>query len=391
MIAPDVVVALRPILGELSEAVIDAVSAEVPAYARPMEGEFGRMVRLGVERALTRFFDLLEDPGRGSDRWRQIYVELGRGEFREGRTLDALLAAYRIGARVSWRWIVEAGEAAGLQPAALFDIAEAMFAYIDELSAESVEGYASEQSSQAGARERARRALITALSQDPLSLAVVRREAARLSVRVGASVAALTAAESDVGTVARQLGAGAVVAVLDGRTVAYLLDPDAPGEHERLLGVLTGAAVSAAIGPVLPVARASVSLALARRLLALMEAGALPGGAPRLVDDELVALVVHSDPHVAERLVDLVLEPLSGLAGSARGRLTETLRAWLEHQGRADAVAHQLGVHPQTVRYRVNQLRGLFAGALDDPQQRTRLGLALLAAGAAPGLSAERI
>ena len=29
--------------------------------------------------------------------------ELGRGEARSGRSMDALLAAYRVGARVSWR------------------------------------------------------------------------------------------------------------------------------------------------------------------------------------------------------------------------------------------------------------------------------------------------
>ena len=38
------------------------------------------------------------------------------GELRQGRTLEALLAAYRVGARVSWRRVAEAATAAGAAP-----------------------------------------------------------------------------------------------------------------------------------------------------------------------------------------------------------------------------------------------------------------------------------
>ena len=44
------------------------------------------------------------------DAGREIYVNLGRGEMRAGRSLDALLAAYRLGARVAWRRLAAAGE-----------------------------------------------------------------------------------------------------------------------------------------------------------------------------------------------------------------------------------------------------------------------------------------
>ena len=40
--------------------------------------------------------------------------ELGRGEARSGRSMDALLAAYRVGARVSWRELAAGAVAAGL-------------------------------------------------------------------------------------------------------------------------------------------------------------------------------------------------------------------------------------------------------------------------------------
>ena len=55
------------------------------------------------------------------------------------------------------------------------------------------------------------------------------------------------------------------------------------------------------------------------------------------------------------------------LRPSTAEKLTETLRSWLLHQGRRDAVAAELFVHPQTVRYRVGQLRELYGDRLEDP------------------------
>jgi len=45
--------------------------------------------------------------------------------------------------------------------------------------------------------------------------------------------------------------------------------------------------------------------------------------------------------------------------------------------GAISPTAAALGVHPQTVRYRVARLRELFGTALDDPQSRFELQLAL--------------
>ena len=62
--------------------------------------------------------------------------------MREGRTLNALLAAIRVGAQIAWRRFVEAGKLAGLEPDTLYRLGEAIFAYIDEISGESIAGYA---------------------------------------------------------------------------------------------------------------------------------------------------------------------------------------------------------------------------------------------------------
>jgi hypothetical protein len=61
------------------------------------------------------------------------------------------------------------------------------------------------------------------------------------------------------------------------------------------------------------------------------------------------------------------------------GRLVETLAAWLEHQGEIRPAAAQLHVHPQTVRYRVAQLRELLGDRMADAGGRLELELALRA------------
>lgn len=47
------------------------------------------------------------------------------------------------------------------------------------------------------------------------------------------------------------------------------------------------------------------------------------------------------------------------------------------NMGNRKAVADELHVHPQTVRYRLTQLHELFGSGLDDPATRAALFLAL--------------
>src|SRR5206468_8465430 len=140
-------------------AIIAAIGSEVPEYRRPLEGPFGRALRVGVEQALARFVDQIEHPEADNDAARDIYVALGRGEMRAGRSLDALLSAYRLGARLAWRRFVAFGVDAGLEPETLYLLAESIFAYIDVLSAESAAGHALEQSAAASEAELERRRL----------------------------------------------------------------------------------------------------------------------------------------------------------------------------------------------------------------------------------------
>src|SRR6202012_4773393 len=151
----------------ISTEILESIAHEIPEYARPLEGRVGRGIRRGVEEALAELVALSRDPDAGRGAGREVYLALGRGEQRAGRTLDSLQAAYRIGARISWRRFPAACRRGGVgaEPLALW--AEAVFAYIDELAADSVEGFSQAQAEVEDLRRRRRRELIALLLADP--------------------------------------------------------------------------------------------------------------------------------------------------------------------------------------------------------------------------------
>jgi hypothetical protein len=372
---PGIAASLRPALPGLTEAIIAAIAASIPEYKRPIEGAFGEGLRRGVEEALERFVRLIEEPG-GHVEESPVYRALGRGEMRAGRSLDALQAAYRLGARIAWRHLADAATAADIPTAALPTLAEAIFAYIDELAGQSVEGYAEAQSAEAGERGRRRARLMELLLTED-DVAVDREAVEAAAARAGwplprtlAAVALRRGADADL--VARRLGAD----VLSGRTpdgpLVLMPDPAGPGRADLLAGAL--GARAAAIGPVVDPVRAWVSLRPARRLLALGV-----GDGPQRVDDHLTLLALDAAREPLRMLADRRLAALEGRTPASRARLEQTLLAWLEQQGSAPAVARELHVHPQTVRYRLARLREALGDQLDDPQARFELQLVLRA------------
>jgi PucR C-terminal helix-turn-helix domain len=370
---PETAGVLRPALPGIGEAILEAIRSDVPEYARPLTGTFGANVRQGVEVALRRFVDSLEHPGGApAQRGREIYVGLGAGEAREGRGLDALLAAYRVGARVAWRRLVDAATAGGLPPDAIYDLGEAIFAYIDEISAESVEGYAAERSRVQGERERRLRALARLLAADPPApTESVRAEATAAGWRLPERLAALVADPDAV----RRLPADALSLADEVECVAFVPDPDGPGRRAEL-----ERAAPAALGPPVPWSEAARSLQRARAARRLQAAGALDGDALVVSGEHLDTLLLGAAPELATELRERLLAPLDGERPASRARLMETLRAYVDDPGQPLRIAQRLGVHPQTVRYRLRRLRDLLPpGSLEDPDRRFALALALRA------------
>jgi hypothetical protein len=361
---PAVAAPLRPRVPTLVDEVIDAVQTAVPEYEA-----LDPAVTRGVHVALDGFLDLVEGGDETRMPGRDVYERFGQAEARNGRSLDALLTAYRAGARVAWRGFAAAGHEAGVDPQALYTLAEAIFAYIDEISAASAEGHAREQSAAAREQQERRRRLVDALLRDPQP-----PDVAGLAQAAGwelpARVAALAFDGDAPERVDARLAAFALVARIEGVGWAFVPDPFAPGRRAELERALGGA--GAAIGPEVVSAEAARSARRARLTLGLEGTAGLI-----VADDHLLDLILGRDEELSRELAQRRLSPLDDLPPASRDRLLDTLRAWLDAHGEARPAAAALHVHVQTVRYRLGQLRDLLGDDLDDPAARLELALAL--------------
>ena len=357
---------LEPELPGIAREIVRAIGREVPEYVRPFEGAFGRAVRRGVTEALARFLTLIRDPDATDAAGRRVYVALGRGELRAGRTLDALQAAYRVGARVAWRRLARVSHAAGVPTETTALLAEAIFAYIDELSAESVEGYAQAQSELAGERERRRRELLAALLAPSGTAADVPALAAAAGWPLPRRAAALACLPERLAGLARRLGPDVLAAGHDG--LGCIVVPDAEGPGRRAALEVAVADRPAGLGPDGPLEQLAVSWRLARGAL-----GLAPDGGLTAADDHLGTLLLREAAPVVARIRERRLAALEGLTPAARERMSRTALAYVQHRGNAAAMAAALHVHPQTARYRIGRLRGLLGDQLDDPRARFEL------------------
>jgi hypothetical protein len=377
---------LSPRVADLIEAEIPATTAEilesigreVPEYARPLEGNFGRGVRRGVAEALAQFVAVIRDPDADRGPGREVYLALGRGEHRQGRTLDSLQSAYRVGARVAWRRFADAGRRARLPADSLSLLAESIFAYIDELSADSVDGFAEAQAELEDQGRRRRRELtrllVAAQPSDPADLASAAR-AARWTLPP--QLAAIACAEADLDAIARRLPPESLAAVVDGAGCLLLADPDGPGRLEPLRR-LGGRAV-VALGPPTAPAGAGQSWSLARSLLDAVAAGRIEAQGVVRADEHLAELLLLAGGPLTTRIAERRLGGFEALTDGARERMRATALAYVRHGGNAVAMAGELHVHPQTARYRIGRLRELLGDQLDDPDARFELELALRA------------
>ena len=424
---------LPPAFVSLAEDISAAVMSEVEEYAQPGDEEAARAVRRVARDAVAGFAARLTGqaaspaaglpetglpvtgmPGTGLPETGPpgtasaagMFRDLGRLLAMEGRSLGALHAALRVGARVTWHRLQEQARQGNGDPETFTRVAETVFWYLDELTASCSAGYAEARAELAGETSELRRRLLDLLtsSQAPPAAAIASLARAAgwpLPRRVAAVALAPLALSPLAGRPSRPLPPG-VLADLTRRDPCLLIaDPDGPGRRQQLATVLPGWLASAgralssgqtapgplaAVGPSVPLAGAGGSLRWAARALALARRGVIraDGGAADAAgitwcEDHLPTLVLLADEDLAAALSRQALAPLRRLRPDQADRMALTLLAWMESADDANAAARRLHVHPQTIRYRLRQVSGLFGDALGDPDTRFQLLLALRA------------
>src|SRR5262245_5191304 len=379
---------LVPALVERLPALLSEVRAllaeEWPDYSAFMEAEQDE-VQVAAEAFMRWLVDIAAEglgqeprgtvPEAGAQV--ELFEEIGRIQWREGRDLTTLLSAYQVGARVAWHHVSTTALATGVAPDALAALAEAVFVFIDQLSSASARSFVLEQSETVVTRGGLRDELVARLLSGRSATVTVQAAANRAGwPRPRQAAVILVEPENPVGQAMLGRLDSSCMLIRRQRALlgAIVPDPVLPGRKQRLVTALRGA--GAVMGYPVGLADLPFSVRIAEVAAELRRSGILTDD-PVFAGEHLDAIIVHRDRRLLDALRRQVLAPLAQLAPAVRERLCETLASWLRHMGDRQAIAADLHIHPQTVRYRMAQLHDLFGSALDDPATRARLSLAL--------------
>lgn len=374
----DLVTGFRPHAGALARAVIGAVAREVDEYTEPMAGPAGPIMAATAQAIILRCLDAVSDARSCTEDWTALARGIGATECAAGRSLDGLQAAYRvIGRTLSEQAVVYVrrfGASTDLARLAAGVIGQG----VRQFAATSTEGYAEARARGPRRSDRARQDLLRLIMSehpaDPDTIVTTAR-AAEWTVPPAVSVIALQPPHGPEVPPAEQLGES-VLAGVDGDT-PFLIVPVADARLTELCRKLPG--WRAAVGPAVRIADVRASLRVARRALDLADRGLLPAEGTLDCADHHTVLTLFADDWLVDRLVERRLEPLEGLTDRQQERMLVTLHEWLITRGQVAEIGDRLGVHPQTVRYRLKKLEELFGEQLTEPESRFELALAVRA------------
>jgi hypothetical protein len=377
VLPPQLASTMRPELPSLATEIVESIRQAIPEYARSVNGPYGQVMTIAVQQALTTFADRVADPGVSMERRDEVFRRLGQLEALERRSLDSLQAAYRIGSRVAWQRVMRVGRRDGFSPWTVLVLGDVLMSYMEELADLSRQGYLEVQARESEVLDRWRQRLLRLILERP---AVPLEAIVDLAGQAGWTVPAeVTVVAIRPGGEHDKSGLDPDVLVDLDDAAPRLLVPGVvtPRRREVLAKALAG---RAAVGPTVALRAAPDSLRWAQRALSLAQEGIIPGDGLIFCDDHLCTLLLFADPALMAHLERQRLAPLGSLSGPRRRRLVETLMLWLDAQGTATRMADRLGVHPQTVRYRMRQVEQAMGDHLTDPRLRFETEIVLRAA-----------
>jgi DNA-binding PucR family transcriptional regulator len=385
----------------LPPSLMDEIERRRPSLARHMARAVVTLVRWddsagaapqreAIERACAAGIDLFLATARearpATQREMREVAQLGILQARTSQSIEPILAAYRMAARVAWNAILRAWRGhPDASPEALVLTANYVFGALDQVAAQVTRTYvhAREQHMLRGTRARTR--LLHLLVSDTFDNELaVQKQALAVNLRLAASYVALVirSEEGDVQELlaSLQLPAQSLSDVTDALTLVVLWPSDrgSPVQEVRTLVADLRQRGRFRVRAGLGGEHASLR-GISRSYLEAQQAVEVgrklrPERLLHHYDEIAPFLVLSQNPMVVERYVHHVLGPLT--RADARGALMGTLEAVLA-RGTVKEAAAALRLHRHTVLYRMEKLRDLLGGDPDDPALRQRLQLAI--------------
>jgi carbohydrate diacid regulator len=385
-------------LDAISRKVIENLRKDIPVYGSIRDEAVLADVLASVRENLAIAFEgYLEGCNLPEERF-EVVSQFIRKRARQGVPLDAVLRAYRVSCSVIWGSILAAARTdPALRDEILFKLSPRTIYHVDLFSRIVQRAYMTELRDRYHLRDRAKqelsrlaldgdadeqvlRAQATALGLEPFAL----YSAIAFELRQPESGALLPSIETSglLENLARLLGvnpANLVEARIHGRLVAWM-----PHAASCLAAQATDplmAACRSLCGPDSIVERAGLSTALrgigswktaSEQALKALDIGKSVEPSTQIHRYSSLAIcdLVTRTPEVAEFL-RTILEVLSGEEELLR--CAETYFATGRH---LKATAARVGVHRNTLKYRLLRVQTLLGGSFDDPDWSLRLELA---------------
>jgi hypothetical protein len=369
---------LREHVDEIADRMIATQRAEIPAYAEYDTSLLADAHTVSAA-VVGMWLDVMASVGVLTDDALVPVFEGARRRASQGIAMEPLLRGYRVGIRVMWTEVISSPiwKASSLD-AAMGPIATGALAFADRLTTAVAAAYLDEAAHAAREREHRRSSLLNAILAGPR--AEQHRALADLAERHSVVVAQIEdnaplARLEAVGTVLeRYVGARlwtvrhtSVVAVIFGSQPRSVLRArlEAFPDEGRVLAFGLGNAATSADETRISYSEASEAL----------QAGPILGSVSGRVHDYTAlapALALVRDRSVAQRFVSTALEPFAEIL--PRRWAIPTLEAYLMRGGRVGQMAESLGIHPNTVKYRMSELAPyLPEGSVDGDQAATLL------------------
>lgn len=394
---------LRASADVLAERMLAAYRAEIPQYAQVVDPLLLADMKSVSLAGLHCWLDwlTLDRPLDGA--FLAPVLEPIRRRAVQGVGMDAMMRAYRIAARVVWQEILELPPDQSL----VGPLSTRMLEFTDKLTTEAEHAYAVEALRAEREPEAAPSALFEAILSDQdhgQHHHADRLAAPHCVVVADVPPGGLAASLEDVAAALVRAARAAYWTTRHRSVVAACpVDPADAAGRDTLIRALTRLAAEARPGVgfgVGGIAQGAEEIrdSFREALDALRVGSADPRNAARaaapaegtargaVYDFEdlapLVALV--ADPGRARRFARDFLRPLGQL--TERAWVLPTLESYLRRQGRLKEVAADLAVHPNTVRYRLNELRPFLDAHAADGD---RAAAALLAVHASAYLAEE--
>ena len=332
-------------------------------------------------------------------------AQLGILQARSSQSVEPILAAYRMAARVAWDAILRAWRGhPEATPEAIMLVANYVFAALDQVAAEVTKTYlhAREQHLQRGTRAHTR--LFHSLISDNFDSELeLQRQALAINTPLSSTGYLALVCKLVMGTRDGERGGqalaevaeslenkrGTLLLATDPSTLVVLWPVETAGDIESARHFVSelqqqveqragqlGARVRAGIGGfhngLHGVARSYLEAQQA------FEAGRKlhPESIVHGHDEVIPQLVLTQNPLLAERFVNHTLGRLLDPKVRGRDQLLETLEAYLA-KGSVKEAAGTLSLHRHTVLYRLEKLKELLGEDLEVPATRLRLQLAL--------------